>query len=47
MASQGLIQLERRYATALPDLMGRAEQIESAKRAAVAELEKKHAFERG
>jgi hypothetical protein len=47
MASQGLIKLERRYATALPDLMGRAEQIESAKRAAVAELEKKHAFERG
>ena len=47
MASQGLIKLERRYATALPDLMGRAEQIESAKRAAVGELEKKHAFERG
>jgi hypothetical protein len=47
MARAGLIKLERRYATALPGLMARAEEIESAKGAAVSELEKKHAFERG
>lgn len=47
MASEGLIQLERRYATAQPALMARAEEFEGAMRAAVAELEKKHAFERG
>jgi hypothetical protein len=47
MAAQGLIKLERRYVTALPGLMQRAEDFESAMRTAVAELEKKHAFERG
>jgi hypothetical protein len=47
MAAQGQIKLERRYATAQPALMQRAEAFESAMRAAVAELEKKHAFERG
>jgi hypothetical protein len=47
MAAQGLIKLERRYATAQPALMQRAEEFESAMRAAMAELEKKHAFERG
>ena len=47
MAGEGLITLARRYATALPALMARAEEFESARQAAVAELENKHAFERG
>ena len=47
MAGEGLIKLERRWATALPALMGRAEEFEEAMRSALAELEKKHAFERG
>ena len=47
MAGEGLIKLERRYATALPALMARAEEFESAMGAGLAELEQKHAFERG
>jgi hypothetical protein len=47
MAGVGLITLARRYATALPALMARGEEFESARQAAVDELEKKHAFERG
>ena len=47
LAAQGLIELERRYATAQPALMERASDFESAAQAALAELEKKHAFERG
>ena len=47
IAGEGLIKLERRYATALPAFMARGEEFESARRTAVAELEKKHAFERG
>jgi hypothetical protein len=47
MAGEGLIKLERRWATALPALMARAEEFEAAMRSALAELEKKHAFERG
>jgi hypothetical protein len=47
MAGEGLIKLERRYATALPALMARAEEFEAAMRAGLAELEQKHAFERG
>jgi len=47
LADRGLIKLARRYATAQPALMERAEQFESAARTALAELEKKHAFERG
>jgi hypothetical protein len=47
LAGQGLIKLERRYATALPSLMERAPEFESAAQSALAELEKKHAFERG
>jgi hypothetical protein len=47
MAQEGLLKLERRWATALPTLLGRAEEFEGAMRAAMAELEKKHAFERG
>lgn len=47
MAAEGLIKLERRYANALPALLARADEFETAMRAAVGELEKKHAFERG
>ena len=47
LAARGLIKLARRYATAEPALMARAEEFESAAEAALAELEKKHAFERG
>jgi len=47
MAGSGLITLARRYATGLPALMARGEEFEAARRAAVEELEKKHAFERG
>jgi hypothetical protein len=47
LAGRGLIKLERRYATAQPGLMERAEEFESAARTALAKLEKKHAFERG
>jgi len=47
MAGEGLIKLERRWATALPPLMARAEEFESAMRTGLEELEKKHAFERG
>jgi len=47
LAGPGLIKLEGRYARAQPALMERAEEFESAARTALAELEKKHAFERG
>jgi hypothetical protein len=47
MAGEGLVKLERRWATALPSLMARAEKFESAMRIGLEELEKKHAFERG
>ena len=47
LAGRGLIQLARPYATAEPALMARAPEFESAAKAALAELEKKHAFERG
>ena len=47
LAGRGLIKLARRYATAEPALMARAPEFESAAKAALADLEKKHAFERG
>lgn len=47
LALQGLIKLERRYATAGETLLDRAPTYESATREAIAELERKHAFERG
>jgi len=47
LAGRGLIKLERRYATALAPLMERAGEFEAAAQTALAELEKKHAFERG
>jgi len=47
LAGRGLIRLERWYATALPALMARAAEFKAAAETALAELEKKHAFERG
>ena len=47
MAGEGLIRLERRYAAPLPPLFARSGEFEGAMRLALAELEKKHAFERG
>jgi microcystin degradation protein MlrC len=47
LAAQGLLTLEGEWAEATPGLMNQAERFESARRTAVEELEKKHAFERG
>src|SRR5689334_2029893 len=47
VAAQGLLRIEREWAEATPGLMNQAERFESARRSAVEELEKKHAFERG
>jgi hypothetical protein len=46
VAAQGLLRIEGEWAEATPGLMGHAERFENARRAAVEELEKKHAFER-
>ena len=47
VAAQGLLRIEGEWAEATQGLMNQAEQFENARRAAVEELEKKHAFERG
>jgi hypothetical protein len=47
LASQGLIRIEGEWAAAMEGLMNQSERFENARRAAVEELEKKHAFERG
>jgi hypothetical protein len=47
VAGDGLVRIEGEWAEATAGLMGQAERFESAMRAAAAELEKKHAFERG
>jgi hypothetical protein len=47
VAAQGLIRIEGEYAEGTPGLMNQAERFESERRAALEELEKKHAFERG
>jgi hypothetical protein len=47
VAAQGLLRIDGEWAEATPGLMNHAERFESARRAAVEELEKKHAFERG
>ena len=47
VAGDGLVRMEGEFAVATAGLMGQAERIEGAMRAAVVELEKKHAFERG
>ena len=47
VAAQGLLRIEGEFAEATPGLTGQAERFESARRQAMEELEKKHAFERG
>ena len=47
VAADGLVRIEGEFAVATAGLMGQAERIEGAMRAAVEELEKKHTFERG
>ncbi len=47
VAAQGLLRIEGEFAEATPGLMGQAQRFEDARRQAVEELEKKHAFERG
>jgi len=47
LEEQGLLRLQGEMATANPSLMAQAEKFESDMRAALLELEKKHAFERG
>jgi len=44
---KGVIRLEGGFASAAPDLLNQAAQFEADARAALEELEKKHAFERG
>jgi hypothetical protein len=47
LLTQGLIKMERRYATANPSLMAQAAKFEVDMQTALEELEKKHAYERG
>ena len=47
LAKEGLFTMARRYATALPALMGRRDRFESEAATARHQLEEKHAFERG
>jgi hypothetical protein len=47
LAEEGLLTLEGEFASANASLMAQAEKFEADMQAAVAELEKKHAFERG
>jgi hypothetical protein len=47
VAAQGLLRIEGEFAQATQALINQAERFETARRVAVEELEKKHAFERG
>jgi len=47
LEAQGLIQIDGYFATATPALMQQSAKFEAEMQAAVEELEKKHAFERG
>ncbi len=47
VAGDGLIRMEGEWAEPTPGLIGQADRFESAMRAALEEVEKKHAFERG
>src|SRR3984957_10928887 len=47
VAGDGLIRMEGEWAEPTPGLIGQADRFESAMRAALDEVEKKHAFERG
>ncbi len=46
LVAQGLLRIEGEYAEATQGLMGQGQRFEDARRQAVEELEKKHAFER-
>jgi len=47
LEKEGLIQLDGEWAKATPSLLAQSQKFESETRAALEELEKKHAFERG
>ncbi len=47
VAADGLLRIDGEWAEATAGLMGHGERFESARRAALEELEKKHAYERG
>jgi hypothetical protein len=47
LAAKGRLRIDGEWAEATESLMNQAERFENARRAAVEELEKKHAFERG
>lgn len=47
LSKQGLFEMGRQWATARPELLGQGEKFEAEMRNALADLEKKHAFERG
>lgn len=47
VAAQGLLRIDGEWAEATSELMNQAERFENARRRALEELEKKHAFERG
>ena len=47
VAAQGLLRIEGEFAEATQGLMNQAERFENVRRAAMEELEKKHAYERG
>jgi hypothetical protein len=47
VAAQGLVRIDGDYAEATQGLLNQSERFESARRTAVEELEKKHAYERG
>lgn len=47
VAGQGLLRIDGEWAEATPGLTNHADRFENARRAALEELEKKHAFERG
>ena len=47
LAAQGVLRIEGEYAEASQALMNQADRFANARRAAMEELEKKHAFERG
>jgi hypothetical protein len=47
VGAQGLLRMEGEWAEATPALMAQAERLESVRRQALEELDRKHAFERG
>ena len=47
LSARGLLKMDGEWAEATEGLMGQSERFENARHAAVEELEKKHAFERG